>query len=414
MSDTLVRTVPVKLDVESNAPALVETARRFNAAATWIARVCWDEGITNTNTAHHLVYGQTRADYGLGAQLAVCARAKAMEALKAARIAQARENAAYEARVRQAVKKGVALNSVAPVIVIACPAWRPDAAVRYDARTYRLLPLDGVSLNTVQGRVTVTMLPGQRQRDMLLDTGWLIGGSDLVQKKGVWYLHLTQHRPALPSDEPTGYIGVDLGIAQIATTDDGRAYDGAQVKAVRERRFQHRQRLQKRNTRRSRARLRQVAKKEARFQQNTNHVISKQLVATAKDSCKALALEDLTGINQRVTVRHEQRRQRMSWAFYQLRTFLTYKALAAGVVVTLVDPRNTSRTCAECLHCEKANRRDQSHFRCLLCGHAANADVNAARNIARKAAVNLPIVLPLAGLRLAIASTSPRALAVGR
>jgi len=380
MSDTLVRTVPIKLDVGANAPALVETARRFNAAATWIARVCWDEGMTNTNTAHHRVYGQTRADYGLGAQLAVCARAKAMEAIKAER------------------RKGGT----------PCPAWRADAAVRYDARTYRLLPLDGVSLNTVYGRVTVKMVPGQRQRDMLLDQGWLIGGADLVQRRGVWYLHLTQHKPAPPTDEPTGYIGVDLGVVRIATTDDGTTYDGAQVRALRERRFRHRQRLQKRHTRRSRARLRKAAKKEAHFQQNTNHVVSKQIVATAKRECKALALEDLTGINQRTakTVRHSQRRERMSWAFYQLRTFLTYKSLAAGVAVTLVDPRNTSRTCAQCGHCEKANRRDQAHFLCLHCGHAANADVNAARNIACRAAVNLPIVLPGAGLRLPMASTS--------
>ncbi len=386
MSDTLIRTVPVKLDVGANVPALMETARRFNAAATWIARICWEEGITNTNTAHHRVYGETRADYGLGAQLAVCARAQAMEAIKAER------------------RKGSKT----------CPAWRADAAVRYDARTYRLLPLDGVSLNTVQGRVTCRMVPGQRQRDMLLDAGWRVGGADLVRKGGVWYLHLTQHRPAPSPDEPTGYIGVDLGVARIATTDDGVTYEGAQIKAVRERRFQHRQRLQVKNTRRSRARLRRVAQKEARFQHNTNHVISKHLVATAKDSCKALALEDLTGINQRVTVRHEQRRERMSWAFYQLRIFVAYKALAAGVPVVYIDPRNTSRTCAECGHCEKANRRDQSHFRCLRCGYAANADVNAAKNIAARAAVNQPIVLPLASLRRGMASTSPRALAVGR
>jgi len=280
--------------------------------------------------------------------------------------------------------------------------------VRYDARTYRLLPLDGVSLNTVEGRVTGRLLPGQRQRAMLLDTSWRIGGADLVRRKGVWYLHLTQHRPAPPPDEPTGYIGVDLGIARIATTDDGTTYDGAQVQAVRERRFQHRQRLQKRNTRRSRARLRTVAQKEARFQSTTNHRIGKQVVATAKDSCKALALEDLTGINERTktTVRHEKRREWMSWAFYQLRTYIAYKARAAGVVIAYVDPRNTSRTCATCGHCEKANRRDQSHFLCLRCGHAANADHNAARNIARRAAVNLPIVLPRAALRLCMASTS--------
>lgn len=37
-----------------------------------------------------------------------------------------------------------------------------------------------------------------------------------------------------------------------------------------------------------------------------------------------------------------------SWAFRQLRTFLTYKAAQAGVVLIAVDPRNISRTCPVC------------------------------------------------------------------
>jgi hypothetical protein len=60
---------------------LSATQRAFNAAATWIARVCWDEGIANINAAHHRVSGETRADFSLGAQVAVCARGKAVEAI---------------------------------------------------------------------------------------------------------------------------------------------------------------------------------------------------------------------------------------------------------------------------------------------------------------------------------------------
>jgi hypothetical protein len=62
MNKTLARTIGCKLDVDSHAMALAATQRAFNEAATWVARVCWDEGITNTNTAHHRVYGQTRVD----------------------------------------------------------------------------------------------------------------------------------------------------------------------------------------------------------------------------------------------------------------------------------------------------------------------------------------------------------------
>jgi putative transposase len=386
MSDALTRTVCVKLDVKGHGPLLSETAAAFNAAATWIARVCWDEGITNSTTAHHRVYGETRRRCGLGAQLAVCARAKAMEALKAVR------------------RKGGET----------CPTFGPQGSVRYDARTYRLLLLDGVSLNTLHGRVVCRMKPGARQRAMLVEGGWQIGGADLVQRRGTWYLHLVQHAPAPPSEEPTGYLGVDLGIVNIATDSTGEPFTGALVRAVREKRARQRRRLQTRNTRRARARLRTMARREARFQRDINHIVAKALVAKAKGSRKALAVEDLRGINARTTVRRDQRQERMSWAFSQLRQCVAYKAQAAGVRVVLVDPRDTSRTCSACGFCHKGNRPDQAHFRCLQCGFSASADYNAALNIATRAAVNRPIVLPPFAPATAIASTSPPASAVGR
>jgi putative transposase len=72
---------------------------------------------------------------------------------------------------------------------------------------------------------------------------------------------------------------------------------------------------------------------------------------------------------------------RRGWAFFQLRTFIGYKAKLDGIPVKIVDPRNTSRTCHECGHCEKLNRRSQSVFLCRRCGHSAHADLNAALNI---------------------------------
>src|SRR6185437_2918498 len=74
-------------------------------------------------------------------------------------------------------------------------------------------------------------------------------------------------------------------------------------------------------------------------------------------------------------------RNRLSgWSFGQLYAFVAYKAELAGVTVVTVDPRNTSRTCAECGHCSKSNRKSQSEFVCKMCGHRAHADSNAARN----------------------------------
>jgi transposase len=58
-----------------------------------------------------------------------------------------------------------------------------------------------------------------------------------------------------------------------------------------------------------------------------------------------------------------------------------YKAKLAGVPVIKVDPRNSSRTCSQCGHCEKGNRLDQAAFRCKQCGYSTNADLNAAENL---------------------------------
>jgi putative transposase len=378
MNKTLTRTICCKLDVDSHAAILAATGRAFNAAASWIAQICWDENITNTNTAHHRVYGETRERFGLGAQLAVCARAKAVEAVKAVKAVTA-----VKAKHRET-----------------CPQFGPRGSVRYDARTYRLMSLDRVSLNTLEGRVVCRLLLGVRQHEMLVDPAWAIGGADLVWRRGVYYLHVTQSRDAPEHPAPDGgTLGVDLGIVNLATDSAGQTFSGAHVHVVRARYHQRRQRLQTVNTKNAKRRLRKNAGKGRRFQRDVNHSISKTLVAKAAVSRKAIALEDLRGIRERVAVRREHRYARHSWAFFQLRQFLTYKAAWAGVPLHLVDPRNTSRTCSACGHCEKANRTSQAEFLCQRCGFALNADYNAAINISRKerAAVNQPMASPLAG-----------------
>ena len=380
MNKTLTRTICCKLDVDGHETALAATQHAFNEAATWIARICWDEGITNSNTAHHRVYGETRLTFGLGAQLAVCARAKAVEAIKA-----------VKAKHREQTNT--------------CPRFGSHGSIRYDARTYRLMSLDRVSLNTLEGRIVCRLLLGPRQHEMLVDPAWEIGGAELVWRRGVYYLHVTQSREAPAVTEPDGgTLGVDLGIVNLATDSEGETFSGATVKHARMRYHTRRQRLQKVNTKNAKRRLKKNAGRERRFQKDVNHCISKVLVKKALVSCKALALEDLSGIRERTTVRHEHRYERHSWAFYQLRQFLTYKAAWAGVPLHLVDPRNTSRTCSQCGHCEMANRTSQESFLCQLCGFALNADINAAINISRKepadsyrAAVNRPMASPLAG-----------------
>jgi len=382
MGETLTRTICIKLDVDGHEQALQGTQLHFNAAASWIASVCWDERITNTNTAHHRVYGETRTRFGLGAQLAVCARAKAMEAIKAIKT-QEKQRRGHQRKDRPPPKPAT------------YPQFGPRGSVRYDARTYRLMALDRVSLSTVSGRVTCRLLGGKRQHEMLVDPQWEIGGADLVWRRGVYYLHVTQSTEAPSITETPDAIGVDLGIVNVATDSTGERFTGARVREVRNRSVKRRAALQRVGTRSAQRRLKQMSGREQRFMKDVNHTISTALVKKAVVWRKALALEDLTGIRDRTMVRREDRDARHSWAFNQLRTYIAYKAAWAGVQVRFVDPAYTSQTCSQCGHGERANRQSQASFQCRQCGCCLNADINAATNISLAEPVKRPIVAPV-------------------
>ncbi len=85
-----------------------------------------------------------------------------------------------------------------------------------------------------------------------------------------------------------------------------------------------------------------------------------------------------------------ERRRSNSWAFYQLRTFLEYKALQAGVKLIKVNPAYTSQMCHKCyrIHPVKGESYRQGKvFRCGHCKWEGDADFNGAMNIASLGAV---------------------------
>jgi putative transposase len=138
--------------------------------------------------------------------------------------------------------------------------------------------------------------------------------------------------------------------------------------------------------------LKKLSGKQRRFQADTNHRIAKELVCKAKDTNRSLAIEDLTHMRKRTTVKKGQRARHSNWAFFQLRSFTEYKGKVAGVMVIKVDPRNTSRRYSACGHCEKGNRNSQSEFVCKVCHYSINADYNGALNIRCRAMVNKRMV----------------------
>lgn len=286
--------------------SLAATQRAFNAAASWIAQVCWDERSISNLTAHQRVYGETRLALALGAQRAVCAPMKAVEAVKSVRAKQ-RET---------------------------CPRFGPRGSIRYDARTDRLMRLDRVCLNTVDGRVVCRLILGARQQERLVDPAWESGGADTVWRRGIYYRHIA-HRREAPDKAASegGVLGVDLGIVNLAPDSVGETFTGARIHIVCNRSPVRRQRLQQWGARTAKRRSRCLGRREARFQSTPHHGNSKQLVQKAVVSRKALAREDPSGLRERVTVRREHRYTRQSWAFFQLRQYIADTAAWTGVPV---------------------------------------------------------------------------------
>jgi len=241
----------------------------------------------------------------------------------------------------------------------------------------------------LQGRQIIPIKIGAYQ-EARLDR--IIRQTDLIYRDKTFYLATVVDVPELPTNEPDEFIGVDLGIKNIAFDSDGVQYSGNKVNALRKRYAKLRAKLQSKKSKSANRLLKKRRRKESRFGKDINHVISKKIVEKAKDTGKGIALEDLKGIRSRTVVRKKQRRQHHSWGFDQLKQFIAYKAKIAGVFLKLVDPRNTSRTCPECGCIDKRNRKTQSIFSCVSCDFSSIADYIAAVNISRGVSVNMPNV----------------------
>ena len=96
--------------------------------------------------------------------------------------------------------------------------------------------------------------------------------------------------------EPTEFLGVDLGIVNIAIDSDGTVHSGEAVEKIRRKHQTSRKTRQRKGTKSAKKRLKKLAGKEARFRKQENHRISKTIVAVAKGTGRGIALEDLKEI----------------------------------------------------------------------------------------------------------------------
>lgn len=215
--------------------------------------------------------------------------------------------------------------------------------------------------------------------------------SRIIFSQGNWYCHLAIDVPTPPSKLYKRVLGVDTGIAKIATVADKNGkrthfHRGEPLRNKRRHYYELRKKIQpKRHQGNVYKLLKRISKKESNWMRDTNHKISRQIVDYAKENKMSIAVENLAGIRERIVAPKRVRRMLHDWSFRQLITFIEYKAHLSGLEMFSVDPRNTSKTCPKCKNISRSNRKSQERFRCTKCKYESNADRVGAMNIAQRA-----------------------------
>ncbi len=339
---------------------LIDAVRAYKAGCNFVSNIVFNTKILSQSSLHERTYHSLRDDYDLRSQMA-----QSVMKTVIARYRSAKSNKQDWALVQ--FKK-------------------PEYDLVWN-RDYSLV--NGLfSVNTLEGRVKVPFKTEGMEK--YFDGTWSFGTAKLVNKRGKFFLHIPMSKDFTETTENkiNEVVGIDLGINFIATSYDSKGkvmfFDGRHTKDKRAQFAKTRKSLQRVKTPASRKRLKSIGNRENRWMTDINHCVSKALVSQYGPNT-LFVLENLKGIrNATERVRKKYRYYQVSWAFYQLRQMVEYKASMTESKVLAVDPRYTSQTCPKCGHTEKSNRNKKTHtFKCKACGYTSNDDRIAAMNLQR-------------------------------
>ena len=337
-------TLKIKLlPSEQQADLLLDTIKEANAVCNAISEMAWDNKVFNQFKIHKLCYYSIKETFKLSAQIIVRCISKVADAYK----------------IDRKVKR----------------EFRQLGGITYDSRILTYKPNNTVSLWCIGGRQNIPFICHNVKY-----LPYIKGEADLVFKKGKFYLFQTVEIPEEAIEDVEEFIGVDFGQTDIAVLSDGTNYNSNELKKVRKKYSKVRASVQSKGTRGSKKLLKRLSGKEKRFVSISNHTISKQIVAKAKAEKKGIAIENLSNIRRTAKPKSKAQKTELNrWSFFQLRQFLSYKARLKGVNLIAIPPAYTSQTCSVCNH---IGIRKGKHFSCTHCGNTADADFNAAQNIA--------------------------------
>ena len=213
----------------------------------------------------------------------------------------------------------------------------------------------------------------------------------ISREGGRWFVSIqTRQAACQPAAclQPT--LGIDLGVATFAATSKGTMIEPLNALKAQQQRLRRYQRSVSRkvkgscNRKKAIKRLAALHRRIARQRSDWLHKITTNL---AKEH-PVIAIEDLKVSSMSASASGQGRKAKaglnrsiLDQGWGEFRRQLDYKLKANGGQLIAVHPAYTSQTCSACGHCEQDNRKTQSLFACMACGHTAHADINAATNI---------------------------------
>jgi IS605 OrfB family transposase len=353
------RTISLKLE---KTPELLETISIYNQIVNLHIKESFVLKTNSKKKLHDSLYKNIRQNYStFPSALIQCARDNCVEMLKGNKYKE------------HTIKK-------------------ETTSIRLDLRTIKVFLNSGnVSITTNQGRKKYHVFIPQYFE---IYKTWKVKGATLgISKK---FLKL---KVIVETDNPIfcnnkNVLGIDLGINNFTVLSNNTFIKGKKVRGIK-RKYQHlRSKLQSCGTRSAKRKIKLLSGRERLFQKDFNHCLAKQIVNLPFG---VFALEDLKGI-RKGNKGKVFNRKRSNWAYFQLRSFISYKAESLGKRTILIDPRYTSQRCSKCGFIDKANRNG-SDFHCLSCDFVCHSDLNASYNISQigsilfeQVDVNQPIV----------------------
>ena len=256
--------------------------------------------------------------------------------------------------------------------------------------------LDFKRLSKRMGAIKVPKLGWLKVRDWR-PLGGELRNITIRRKAGRWYVSIQWQREVDdPSPKSGPAVGIDRGIAVFAALSDGtkieplNSFRRIEAKLAKLQRRLARKTKLSANWRKLKAKISRLhthaanARKDYLHKQSTIIAESQGVVKIERLNVRGMSASAKGTVEdpgRNVRAKSGLNKSILDQGWHMFKTMLAYKLAERGGRLEEVPAAYTSQTCAECGVVDCESRKDQPTFACRHCGHAENADVNAARNI---------------------------------